>query len=117
MDMATFVRRFRWAAVAAAASVALVVAGVVLLARDSDKRSADPGAAACRMMAADAASGRMPDGTRSEREAQLLRSSSNADLLAAPAALSLAANGDGSVLAAMGKIYSGCAALGVPLTH
>lgn len=112
--MASFVQRFRWVTVGAAASVALLTAGVTLLVRDS--RPADSGAAACRMMAADKAAGRIPDGARSGREAQLLQSSRNADLRGAPAALSLAINGDGfGVWSAMDKLYAGCASLGVRL--
>lgn len=67
-------------------------------------------------MRADKQAGTTPDATRSDREIDLLLRSGNADLRTAGADIAKAVAGDTeAALDAVGLLYSGCAALGIPI--
>jgi hypothetical protein len=98
----------------------LTVAAFVLTSRPATSSSAgvvqDSGREACTLMRADKQAGTKPDATRSAHEIDLLQRSANADLHTAGVDLAKAVAGDVQAgLDAVGLLYSGCAALGIPI--
>lgn len=73
----------------------------------------DPGKAACQMMAADKKAGTNPDSDRERQEFDALAKSHNANLQAA--GRKLASDDTAQQFDAVGDLYTGCAAIGVPL--
>lgn len=93
-------------------AVAALVASLALMGACSAKE--DSGKQACVMMQQDKTAHATPDGDRTQTELNLLKSSSNADLQQVAVAVQ---SGDLMQAAnAIQLIYSGCAALGNPIT-
>lgn len=116
---ATAVGRRRGLLIASIVVVALVVAAgatmLVLRLTGSHSTASDSGRQACQMMADDKRSGSTPDQARSDQEIGLLRGSGNADLRKAA---DLLKSGDLSTsLGAVGPLYAGCQAVGVPIPN
>jgi hypothetical protein len=98
------------AVVLAAAGVA---AWLVLRPSGTATSGADPGVEACRMMAEDKRNGTRPDAARGQREMDAMARSGNADLRRAAAMLT--STDVSEAMSALGPLYAGCRAVGVPV--
>jgi len=93
---------------AAAVAAVLALAGLVACGGGDD-----PGKAACQMMAADKKAGTSPDSGREQQEFAVLAKSHNSNLQSAGRKLS--SDDTAQQMDAVGDLYTGCAAVGVPL--